>query len=182
MKNRPKRRRKPQPGDRGSARRAPRQRQEEALDDALKNTFPASDPVSIVQPASPAADFDSVKPYGTPCVDEREAFWAAVYKFRFAKWSPAFPDEPAFEVKGKHLTIRQVCELVKDITDEVPYLVAGELVKAMHGDDKLIQLFAASRTYATGSRFLLALLEERIARQASGDEKPPNPQASLKTP
>jgi hypothetical protein len=29
-----------------------RQRQEEALDDALNNTFPASDPVSIVQPAS----------------------------------------------------------------------------------------------------------------------------------
>jgi hypothetical protein len=27
-----------------------RQRQEQALDDALKNTFPASDPVSIEQP------------------------------------------------------------------------------------------------------------------------------------
>jgi hypothetical protein len=27
-----------------------RERQEEALDDALKNTFPASDPVSIAQP------------------------------------------------------------------------------------------------------------------------------------
>jgi hypothetical protein len=31
-------------------------RQEEALDDALKNTFPASDPVSVVQPAPPASD------------------------------------------------------------------------------------------------------------------------------
>lgn len=31
-----------------------RQRQEEALDDALKNTFPASDPVSVEQPVSPA--------------------------------------------------------------------------------------------------------------------------------
>jgi hypothetical protein len=30
-----------------------RRRQEEALDDALKNTFPASDPVSIEQPAPP---------------------------------------------------------------------------------------------------------------------------------
>ncbi|HEY6995497.1 MAG TPA: hypothetical protein VH397_17455 [Xanthobacteraceae bacterium] len=28
-----------------------RQRQEEALDDALMNTFPASDPVSVEQPA-----------------------------------------------------------------------------------------------------------------------------------
>jgi hypothetical protein len=30
--------------------------QEEALDDALENTFPASDPISIAQPAPPAAD------------------------------------------------------------------------------------------------------------------------------
>jgi hypothetical protein len=35
-----------------------RQHQEEALDDALKNTFPASDPVSIEQPKSQAADHD----------------------------------------------------------------------------------------------------------------------------
>jgi len=60
MKNRTKRRSKPHRGDRGRAEHAARQRQEEALDDALKNTFPASDPVSIVQPAPPAADFDSV--------------------------------------------------------------------------------------------------------------------------
>ena len=29
-------------------------RREKALDDALKNTFPASDPVSVEQPALPA--------------------------------------------------------------------------------------------------------------------------------
>jgi hypothetical protein len=39
-----------------------RRRQEEALDDALKNTFPASDPVSVEQPGPPAADRDSTKP------------------------------------------------------------------------------------------------------------------------
>jgi hypothetical protein len=33
-----------------------RQRQEEALDEALKNTFPASDPVSIEQPAPPGRE------------------------------------------------------------------------------------------------------------------------------
>jgi hypothetical protein len=41
--------------DRDRATRA-RKHQEEALDDALKNTFPASDPVSIEQPTPPAAD------------------------------------------------------------------------------------------------------------------------------
>jgi hypothetical protein len=55
MKNRPKRLRKPHQGDPGQAKLARRQHQEQVLDDALKNTFPASDPVSIIQPAPPAA-------------------------------------------------------------------------------------------------------------------------------
>ena len=35
-----------------------RKRQERALDDALENTFPASDPVSIEEPTAPATDRD----------------------------------------------------------------------------------------------------------------------------
>ena len=35
--------------------------QENALDEALKDTFPASDPVSVVQPTPPAADRDRAK-------------------------------------------------------------------------------------------------------------------------
>ena len=163
MKDRSNRRRRPHQGDRGRAERARRQHQEQVLDDALKNTFPASDPVSIVQPAPPEADFDSVTPARN--MDEREAFWAAIYKFRSPEWSSPSPDQPTFEVKGKYFTIRQVCELVKDFTDELPYLVAGELVKAMQGNPRLIQLFAPSRTYAIGSQCLLELLEDRIARQ-----------------
>jgi hypothetical protein len=38
-----------------------RRRQEMELDEALKNTFPASDPVSVEQPKPPAADGDGVK-------------------------------------------------------------------------------------------------------------------------
>ena len=164
MKSRPKLGRKVQRGDRVRAEHARRLDQERALDDALKNTFPASDPVSIIQPAPPATDLDSVKSRKTRSMDEREAFWAAVYKFRSPEWNPKLPDQPAFEVKGKRLTIRQVCELVKSIPDELPYIVAAEMVKAMHGDNRLIQLFARSRTYATGSQCLLELLEDHISR------------------
>jgi len=41
--------------DKGEYDRSKRSRshQEEALDDALKNTFPASDPISMEQPAPP---------------------------------------------------------------------------------------------------------------------------------
>jgi hypothetical protein len=38
-----------------------RRHQEDALDEALQETFPASDPVSIVQPTPPAADRDRAK-------------------------------------------------------------------------------------------------------------------------
>jgi len=50
--------RKPRQRDRRILTDRVRQHQEEALDEALKNTFPASDPVSIEQPAPPAADRD----------------------------------------------------------------------------------------------------------------------------
>jgi hypothetical protein len=40
-----------QPHDKGRSKRE-RRRDEKALDEALKNTFPASDPVSVQQPVS----------------------------------------------------------------------------------------------------------------------------------
>ena len=50
--------RKPHQDDRD---KRERRHQEEALDEALKNTFPASDPVSVEQPVPPAADRDRAK-------------------------------------------------------------------------------------------------------------------------
>ena len=50
--------RKPHQGGRRILIERARRDQEEALDEALKNTFPASDPVSIEQPVPPAADHD----------------------------------------------------------------------------------------------------------------------------
>jgi hypothetical protein len=47
--------RRPHREENARAKRA-RQHQEEALDDALKNTFPASDPVSMEQPVPPIID------------------------------------------------------------------------------------------------------------------------------
>jgi hypothetical protein len=52
MSANPKRKSRQDEYDRSKRARA---RQEEALDDALKNTFPASDPISIEQPAPPDA-------------------------------------------------------------------------------------------------------------------------------
>jgi hypothetical protein len=52
--------RKPRRDDTARDKRERRQ-QENALDEALKDTFPASDPVSVEQPTPPAADRDGAK-------------------------------------------------------------------------------------------------------------------------
>ena len=52
--------RKPHQGDSARDKRE-RRHQENALDEALKDTFPASDPVSVEQPTPPAADRDRAK-------------------------------------------------------------------------------------------------------------------------
>jgi hypothetical protein len=51
--------RKPRQDDSAGDKRG-RKHQEDALDEALKDTFPASDPVSVEQPTPPAADRDRV--------------------------------------------------------------------------------------------------------------------------
>jgi len=52
--------RKPHQDDSAGDKRE-RKHQEDALDEALKDTFPASDPVSVEQPTPPAADRDRAK-------------------------------------------------------------------------------------------------------------------------
>jgi hypothetical protein len=52
--------RKPHQDDRVRDERE-RRHQENALDEPLKDTFPASDPVSVEQPTPPAADRDRAK-------------------------------------------------------------------------------------------------------------------------
>ena len=47
--------------DQNARARRERRHQENALDEALKDTFPASDPVSFEQPTPPAADRDKAK-------------------------------------------------------------------------------------------------------------------------
>ena len=97
-------------------------------------------------------------------MDRRDAFRAAVTALESPDWSPAFPDRHTFEVNGDNLTIAQVCEFVKDITDELPDEVFGRLLKAMHSDPELLQWLGRHRTYATGSQCLSRLLDGRVER------------------
>jgi hypothetical protein len=94
-------------------------------------------------------------------MDRREGFHAAVIKLRSPEWSPAFPNMNKLEVDGEYWSIREVCELVKDDDGVLPDEIVGELMDAMHGDRRPLELLG-SRTYSTGSQCLLKLLDNRI--------------------
>jgi hypothetical protein len=95
-------------------------------------------------------------------MDRREGFHAAVNKFRSPEWSPAFPNMNTLNIDGEFQTIRQVRQLVKDEDGVLPDEIVGELMGAMHGDRRLLELLGRSRTYATGSQCLLELVDNRI--------------------
>lgn len=95
-------------------------------------------------------------------MDRRMAFDLAVIKFLSPEWSPALPDNDRFEVDGKHLTIRKVCELVKDDKEELPDWIVRDLIWGMHGDRRLHELLDRSPTYATAAQCLSELLEDRV--------------------
>jgi len=95
-------------------------------------------------------------------MDRREAFDLTVIKFLSPEWSPAFPDNDRFEVDGEYLTIRQVCERVKEDKEELPDWIVRDLMWGMHGDRRLHELLGRSPTYTTGSRCLSELLEDRV--------------------
>ena len=104
-------------------------------------------------------------------MDRREAFHAAVIKFRSPEWSPAFPDTDTVEVDGKYRTIREVCWLLKSDTGELPDVIVGALMRAMRGDPRLLQQLSRTRTYAIGSQCLLDLLDDRIRAFKAKREK-----------
>jgi hypothetical protein len=64
-------------------------RQEKALDEALENTFPASDPVSVEQPTPPAADRDRGK-------DRKDDLGAVCVRLRFRRDNSRACDQPSW--------------------------------------------------------------------------------------
>ena len=68
-------------------------------------------------------------PTSTPRKPACHAAWTSVRRFgrRFANSHLIngillFADQPTFDVKGEYLTIRRVCDLMKDVTDEAAIL------------------------------------------------------------
>ena len=51
---------------------------------------------------------------------------------------------------------------MKDDDGVLPDEIVGELMDAIHGDRRLLELLGRSRTFAIGSQCLLELLDHRI--------------------
>jgi hypothetical protein len=104
------------------------------------------------------------------------AFHVAVQRCADGSWSPAQPDVPTMKVEGKDYTARQVCEFVTGFSDTLPDEVLGILLSSLGRDvhSDLMQELAQHRTYAVGARCLLTLIDRRIAKHKSLEDRRKN--------
>jgi hypothetical protein len=96
-----------------------RRHQENALDEALKDTFPASDPVSFEQPTPPAADRDRAKTWDTIQLKGRCVIQPRGVDARHSRYARALRSQPqAHEFKSlRDPVLRGNCQGIIDCQD-----------------------------------------------------------------
>jgi hypothetical protein len=102
---------------------------------------------------------------GSSGVSEQEAFGWAVRVVRLGDWSAATPEQPRFQVAGRFLTIRDICERERNRDVPLPQAVADDLFALFHraSDADLHVDLKLSETYSTGAKCLLEFLGRREA-------------------
>ena len=91
----------------------------------------------------------------------RDAFYGAVQLY--PHWTE-FGHGPLVSVDGRRYTINQVCNLVVEISDGMPNDLLGCLMFFLNvGDQDLLEGLAKDRSYASGARYLLKLMNRRAA-------------------
>jgi hypothetical protein len=73
-------------------------------------------------------------------MDEREAFCVAVKIYRSGDWSPALSAHHKVEVKGRHLTPREIYALVTGIKERLPNSIVDDLFERMHAEHIQLQV------------------------------------------
>jgi hypothetical protein len=92
----------------------------------------------------------------------RRAFDEAVVRYYDKQWTPGRPDFPRVTIDGEHLTIRQVCGLVIEFTDELRSDVLQQLMDCMHIEHReLRQELGRDALYGIGAKCLLKLMDDR---------------------
>jgi len=94
-------------------------------------------------------------------MDACEAFCIAVKFYRSGEWSPALPARITINVKGKKLTLRQICSLVEHNKQLLPDSVVSDLFTSLRLPHPCFEKrLVTNRTYAFGAGCLLRLMDE----------------------
>ncbi|HUI15975.1 MAG TPA: hypothetical protein VL048_21145 [Xanthobacteraceae bacterium] len=97
-------------------------------------------------------------------MNEFEAFRRAVEIHRGGSWSPSKPDRPTLYARDDYRTIRQVCSLVANSAMDMPDETLDDLVSCLQERSPgLVQEVKGDRSFATGARCLLKLMDEAMA-------------------
>jgi hypothetical protein len=97
-------------------------------------------------------------------MNEFEAFRRAVEIYRGGSWSPSKPDRPTLHAGDDYRTIRQICSLVAISPMDMPDETLDDLVSCLQERyPALVQEVKGHRSFATGARCLLKLMDETMA-------------------
>ncbi len=95
-------------------------------------------------------------------IDKREAFCIAAKIYRSGEWTPGFPNRNTIDVNGRRRTLRDICALVTAIQERLPNSTVDDLRERMHAQHiQLQEELVHDRSYATGAKCLLRLMDER---------------------
>jgi hypothetical protein len=97
-------------------------------------------------------------------MDEREAFHRAVRVILTRDWDPVFPDHPSFDVGGRLITVRQVCDRMRKLFDRLPDGVETDLFDIFHrwSDRDLQTELRVTETYSMAAKCLIKFMDRRI--------------------
>ena len=94
-------------------------------------------------------------------MDALEAFYIGVKIYRSGDWSPALPTFNKVKVRGEYLTLREVCNLIEHVRERLPDSVVSNLFTSLRSSHpRLAEELVVDRTYASGARCLLRLMDE----------------------
>lgn len=91
-------------------------------------------------------------------MDEKEAFCNLIYDYWRGDWNTSNPQHRNYRVGEHLLSIQELCSRVAGLDEEMPDYFAKLLIKAMSGDQRMIETLCAEGTYAIAAQCLSSLM------------------------
>lgn len=106
-------------------------------------------------------------------MNEFEAFRRAIEIYRDGGWNSTRPNSPTLQAGKDHRTIREICALVINSRAKLPQETIADLLQCLNlRYPGLARTLERDRTYASGARCLLELMDNHHNESAVGIKRP----------